>query len=161
MKAEEEISEQPMINPFPIAVGKLVMLQGIARNQVSQNFHNFQSMVSMYNLSRFTPAIISSYQLHSSSGVARVDQLPGHQVAYYKLNMKICRRDIWFGGLAHTLVQIFKIMNIIAWARPSIARASARVGPGLATPLHSSTKTTWVISTTKGIPIFDMLGPAE
>ena len=28
------------------------------------------------------------------SGVARVDQLPGHQVAFYKLNMKICSRDI-------------------------------------------------------------------
>ena len=69
------------------------------------------------------------------SGVARVDQLPGHQVAFYKLNMKICSRDILFGGLAHTLVQIFKIMNIFARARPSIARASARVGTGLATPL--------------------------
>ena len=31
---------------------------------------------------------------HGNSGVARVDQLPGHQVAFYKLNMKICRRDI-------------------------------------------------------------------
>ena len=28
------------------------------------------------------------------SGVARVDKLPRHQVAFYKLNMKICRRDI-------------------------------------------------------------------
>ena len=34
-----------------------------------------------------------SWQLNGS-GVARVDQLPGHQVAFYKLNMKICRRDI-------------------------------------------------------------------
>ena len=32
--------------------------------------------------------------LATSSGVARVDQLPGHQVTFYKLNMKICRRDI-------------------------------------------------------------------
>ena len=31
---------------------------------------------------------------HPYSGVARVDQLPGHQVAFYKLSMKICRRDI-------------------------------------------------------------------
>ena len=31
---------------------------------------------------------------HGNSGVARVDQLPGHQVALYKLNMKICRHDI-------------------------------------------------------------------
>ena len=56
-----------MINPFAIAVGKLVMLQGIARNQVSQMFHHFQSMASMYHLDLFTPAIISSYQLHSST----------------------------------------------------------------------------------------------
>ena len=75
---------------------------------------------------------------HGNSGVARVDQLPGHQVAFYKLNMKICWRDIFVGGLAHTLVQIFKITNIFARARPSIARASARVGPGLATPLHGN-----------------------
>ena len=33
-------------------------------------------------------------QIRTRSGVARVDQLPGHQVAFYKLNMKICRRDI-------------------------------------------------------------------
>ena len=71
---------------------------------------------------------------HGNSGIARVDQLPGHQVALYKLNMKICRHDIYFGGLAYTLVQIFKIMNIFARARPSIAR----VGPGLATPLHGT-----------------------
>ena len=30
-------------------------------------------------------------------------------------------------------------MNIFARARPSIARASARVGPGLATPLYEIT----------------------
>ena len=71
---------------------------------------------------------------HGNSGIARVDQLPGHQVALYKLNMEICRHDIYFGGLAYTLVQIFKVMNIFARARPSIAR----VGPGLATPLHGT-----------------------
>ena len=38
VKAEEEISEQPIINPSAIAAGKLVMLQGIVRNQVCQIF---------------------------------------------------------------------------------------------------------------------------
>ena len=32
--------------------------------------------------------------MHTRSGVARVAQMPGHQVAFYKLNMKMCRRDI-------------------------------------------------------------------
>ena len=67
VKAEEEISEQSMVNPFAIDVGKLVMLQGIARNQICQICHHFQSMASMYHLHRLTPTIISSYQLHSST----------------------------------------------------------------------------------------------
>ena len=48
----------------------------------------------------------------------------------------ICALSEVLDALAHALVlQIFKIMNIFARARPSIARASAQVGPGLATPL--------------------------